>query len=228
LDANPAAKPRMTSESKETKLELRYFDMRGRAEQIRLLLAYAKVPYTDTGLARSQWGKHKDKMPLGQVPVLYETTGSTTKSIPQSMSIMRHLARVYNLYGKTEDERVDADILADTVLDWRILDYNKVIYAPNFCSDKSKVTELFKERVPTFLKGLEKLHKGKIFFNGDVPLYSDFMAFDALDSMCCVQPDVLNNYPKWTAFLDAMRNLDGVKEYLAKRRKSEIDEFMGR
>lgn len=41
------------------KLKLYYFDMTGRAEPIRLILAAGQVPYEDCRFAREDWAKLK-------------------------------------------------------------------------------------------------------------------------------------------------------------------------
>ena len=53
-----------------------YFDLRGRAEPIRLLLAAEGAAFDDQVVVREEWARQKATLPLGQVPVLTETDGA--------------------------------------------------------------------------------------------------------------------------------------------------------
>lgn len=67
-------------------------------EGLELILFIAKdggLKFTDTGIAKSDWPTLKAQTPYGQVPILIEKNSDGTELvIPQSMSIVRHLARV--------------------------------------------------------------------------------------------------------------------------------------
>ena len=55
-------------------------------------------------------------MPMGQMPVL-EIDG---KKYPQSMAILRYIAKKFNLYGKDDLEALQIDAAADSISDLRI------------------------------------------------------------------------------------------------------------
>jgi hypothetical protein len=50
--------------------KLTYFDIRGRGEFIRWILAVASQPYTDNRINMNDWQALKPKTPFGQLPVL--------------------------------------------------------------------------------------------------------------------------------------------------------------
>ncbi len=50
--------------------KLTYFDIRGRAEFIRWILAVASQPYVDNRVDMNDWQALKPKTPFGQLPVL--------------------------------------------------------------------------------------------------------------------------------------------------------------
>jgi len=80
----------MGDESKPAVYKLTYFDIRARAEPIRILLALAKLPYEDVRLKFEDWKEMKGKTPWGQLPTLEMEDG---KIIAQSMSILRFLSK---------------------------------------------------------------------------------------------------------------------------------------
>jgi len=84
---------------------------------IRMLLADAGADFTDSAV--TDWPSLKPTTPFGQLPILIETHADGTQTlIPQSMAIMRHLARVFNRYGSTNAEQTRCDYLADEFADW--------------------------------------------------------------------------------------------------------------
>merc|ERR1712137_1501744 len=89
-----------------------YFGIRGRAEPARLILAYAGVEFEDERLTFEQFGQMKaeGKFQLGQVP----TYKDDDVEIPQSMAIVRHLGRKYNLYGSNLSEQARVDVGIET------------------------------------------------------------------------------------------------------------------
>jgi glutathione S-transferase len=85
-------------------MKLYYFDIYGRAEQIRLLLNHAGVEFEDVRVKFTDWPemkKDKEKFPFGQMPVL-EKDG---KYYAQTGAIVRMLGREYGYYP-TEAEDI--------------------------------------------------------------------------------------------------------------------------
>ena len=86
-------------------IKLTYFNLRGRAELARLILAQAEVEYEDKRIQREEWptlkqgkthnifhlpqNENNTDLPFGQLPAL-EIDG---KTISQSMTIARYLAK---------------------------------------------------------------------------------------------------------------------------------------
>merc|ERR1711936_740834 len=76
------------------KVKLTYFNLRGRAEPSRLLLAYGGIKYEDCRLTPAfedpkEWSELKPKTPYGSLPLL-EWDGTC---IAQSMAVARFIAR---------------------------------------------------------------------------------------------------------------------------------------
>merc|ERR1712020_865342 len=95
------------------KIKLTYFNLRGRAEPSRLILAQAGVDYEDHRIEKEEWPALKPKTPCGQLPVLsYNGT-----EIGQSITIARFLAKEFGLAGKTKLEEARADMIVDCIVD---------------------------------------------------------------------------------------------------------------
>lgn len=93
-------------------MQVIYFNLRGRAEVLRLLLSALNEKYDDERLSGEQWGQLKPSMKYGQLPVLTLESG---EQMNESMAIARYLARKGKLHGKNEWETYLIDRAIDTV-----------------------------------------------------------------------------------------------------------------
>lgn len=193
--------------------ELFYFPLRGRAEPIRLLFALANVAYTNTGV--TNWPEFKPKTPLGQMPVLVERDGTSERQIAQSGAILRHLARVFDLYGADEAHKTQADFIAETANDWRAK-FAPVQFAGFMNTDKA-VIEKYWADLNTTLAVFDRLLGDNDFFASKSATYADALVFDTLDGNVGLKADCLSSFPRLAAFVDRFRVLPGVAEYVAKR-----------
>lgn len=203
--------------------ELLYFPIRGRAEQIRLLLQYAGVAYQDHPV--TDWPSLKSSMPLGQLPVLIDRSAGGEWKIPQSAAIMRHLARKHGLSGTTAEEQVLADVIAETVSDRRGK-FNPVAYAHMYKTAPEVVAQYWIDGLALtkdFLLRLCSMNKsGSAFFVGAKPTYADFMVFDLIEAHEAMKPGCLSQDARIQSFLEAVRTLPALTAYLAKRAPSEL------
>ena len=120
---------------------LHYFDIYGRGESIRLLLAHAKVDYEDVIVTREQLPELKASglAEFGQVPVL-ERNG---KTYVQSWSILRTLGAELGYYPTTDAElayQVDSSIEA-------VEDFIPKYFRPIFEQDETKKAALIEDLV---------------------------------------------------------------------------------
>ncbi|XP_040854589.1 glutathione S-transferase Mu 1-like isoform X1 [Ochotona curzoniae] len=120
-------------------MTLGYWDIRGLAHAIRLLLEYTDTSYEEKiytmgdapDYDRSQWLNEKFKLGLDFPNLPYLIDG--THKLTQSNAILRYLGRKYNLCGETEEEKIRVDILENQVMDTR-LQLAVVCYSPDFVS----------------------------------------------------------------------------------------------
>ncbi|KAF5394750.1 28 kDa glutathione-S transferase [Paragonimus heterotremus] len=87
------------------KYKLTYFNARGRAEGIRMVLHAADLEFEDHRIEMSDWPTIKPNIPGGQLPVLDVTTSSgETRHMDESFAIARWLARKHQMMGSNDDE----------------------------------------------------------------------------------------------------------------------------
>lgn len=207
-------------QSTQPKFELLYFPIHGRAEVLRLTFALAQVEYTD--VAVTDWATLKPQTPLGQIPVLKETSESGTWLIPQTAAILRHLGRLFGLYGSTEREHTITDYVIESGIDWRSK-FTPVAYAKMYGTAQSVVDKYWAEDLAHHLKLAEMLlaNSGQPFFVGASPTIADVAMWDTLDANVAQRPEVLSRSAVLAAFHQRFAALSGVDEYLKNRRPSE-------
>jgi len=202
--------------------KLTYFNGRGRAEIIRLVFAAAGVDYQDFRLERDQWPSHKADTPFGQVPML-EVDGV---KLCQSNACARYLATKYNLAGKNELERAQADMIVDC-----LEDSLKPILSFFMEKDEAKKSEGKKkycdEQLPGYLTHLENIlkanHGGDGYFVGNELTWADlsFLQFVSWIPMCgCDKP--LDKFPKLKALKEKVEKLPKIAAWIAKRPQTEF------
>uniref|UniRef100_A0A3B5LEB5 glutathione transferase n=1 Tax=Xiphophorus couchianus TaxID=32473 RepID=A0A3B5LEB5_9TELE len=104
---------------------LAYWDVRGFAGHIRLMLEYTKANYKEKfyvvgdapGFDKSCWFNEKFKLGLDFPNLPYLIDGDN--KVTQSMAILRYLARKNNLCGDTEEQKMRIDMLEQQCLDLR-------------------------------------------------------------------------------------------------------------
>lgn len=202
-----------------------YFDIRGRAEPIRLMLAAAGVAFDDRNVSRDRWMELKATLPLGQVPVFYETVDGHETALPHSMAILRHLGRTFGRAGDTDAERLQADLCAESVIDARVPLVPQVSPMTRG-KDPAGLAKTMNEAVPLQLSRLEKIaaqsHSVRGLLVNDRITWVDCFAYDLLDALTVISPAVLDATPRLKAFVAAFRADPAIAAYLPRQRPSEL------
>ena len=166
-------------------IKLTYFNLMGRAETTRLILAQAGVAFEDKRIEPAEWPALKASLPMGQLPIL-EVDG---KTIGQSMTIARFCGRRFGLAGKDELEGALADQAVDQVADF-LAEVVKAMREPDEAK-KAEVAKLLKtEKLPAFLAGMEKLLKaqGGKHFVGSGLTWADIVVYQVITSLKLPRP----------------------------------------
>jgi len=194
---------------------LTYFDIRGRAEVIRLILEEAAAPYRERRVQEQEWAAVKPTMPFGQMPLYQE--GELL--IPQSHAIYRYLARKHDLYGQHEAERVRCDIVEEVFVDAQNA-LGGFYWSPKFAEQRA---EFERTRLPELLARLERLladnESGHGFWVGRGLTYVDFCAWHFLDYVRPFSQATLEKFQLLSAFKQRIAARPHIAAYLASERR---------
>ncbi|XP_059530672.1 glutathione S-transferase Mu 5 [Myotis daubentonii] len=194
---------------------LGYWDIRGLAHAIRLLLEftgtrYEEKRYTCGGAPdfdKSQWLDVKFKLDLDFPNLPYLMDGKN--KITQSNAILRYIARKHNMCGDTEEEKIRVDIMENQIMDFR-MQLVRICYN----SDHEKLKPQYLEQLPGQLKQFS-LFLGKFsWFAGEKLTFVDFLTYDVLDQNRMFEPKCLDEFPNLKAFMCRFEALEKIAAYM--------------
>ena len=198
-----------------------YFEARARIEPIRVLLEELAIPYEDEGISSEAWAQMKRNTPFGELP----SYRNGDVEIFQSHAIIRHLARVHDLYGTTEIERIRCDVVEEAISDLNEL-VGKAPWRPNF--ESGQVDYVANELGP-MLYGLERFLKSNQapggFWVGSSLTFVDLIAFAVLDSTGEMFPEAMEQYSALSAFREQISSRERIAAYIKSDRRPEIIQF---
>jgi len=210
---------------------LAYWDIRGLAQPIRLLLEHVNADWEDkqyvTGPAPNydKTGWFSDKPTLGlPFPNLPYLLDGDVKLV-QSGAIMRYLARKHNLLGKTPEEQTRVDLVEAQISDFRST-FTGLCYNPRFDELKSGYLQALPEKLQQFSDYLGD----RKFFAGDSVTFVDFIVYEMLDQHKLLDPTCLDNFKNLQNFVSNVESLDRIAAYLKSDRaiKDRLNNRMAR
>lgn len=195
---------------------LYYLPLRARAEPIRMTLEYGGVPYEDVIISMQDWMATKtntDIAPFGQLPSLKLSSGEV---IAESGAIIRLAAKLAKIYPEDPFAAARADMVYEFAVELNVI--NPIL---NFWPVQSEAWQnnyaSFFQNLPRNLNIIETMLGSTTFFGGDSPHHGDFAIFHVLDSCITVRSDALNSHPALLAYMDRVRSLPAISNYLQKR-----------
>lgn len=213
------------------RLTLGYWGIRGLAQPIRSLLVCAEVPFSEIRLGVFQdgtlmnqeqenedWAQVRStlEMPFPNLPYLIDETESTPIQLSQSNAILRYLARRYDFYGNSEQERVAIDVLQDEAYDFR----NQVIKTAYTLGDEfTDAYEHFTAHtLPRYLDNFENYLAGRDnsrHFVGSRLSLVDFVLVELLWQMTMMVPQSIteHNRPTLFAFIKHFESIPQIDAY---------------
>jgi len=194
---------------------LAYWDIRGLAQPIRLLLAYTETKYEDKyyvcGPAptfdKSCWFDIKSSLGLDFPNLPYYIDGDV--KITQSNAILRYIGRKHNLLGTNESERICVDMMENEIGDFRST-FVSLCYNPNFESRHEAYRKALPERLAKFSKFLGE----NDWLAGENISIVDFILYEMLDQHVLFEPKCLDGFPNLKAYVDRFRSLEKIKAYM--------------
>uniref|UniRef100_A0A8D2D0E9 Glutathione S-transferase n=1 Tax=Sciurus vulgaris TaxID=55149 RepID=A0A8D2D0E9_SCIVU len=198
---------------------LGYWDIRGLAHAIRLLLEYTDSSYDEKRYTmgdapdydRSQWLNEKFKLGLDFPNLPYLIDG--IHRITQSNAILRYIARKHNLCGETEEEKIRVDILENQAMDISN-QLARVCYSPDF----EKLKPEYLEGLPEMMKLFSQFLGKQPWFVGDKITFVDFLAYDILDLHRIFEPKCLNEFSNLKDFISRFEGLKKISAYTKSNR----------
>jgi glutathione S-transferase len=194
---------------------LTYFDVRGRAEVVRLILEETGTAYREKRVQMDEWPSLKPKLPFGQLPTYEEGD----LFILHSHAIYRHLARVHNLYGRNEREHVCCDLVEETFVDAQT-NVGGFFWHPDFATKRD---EYERTALPDLLGKLQRLleqnDRGNGYWVGDNLTYVDFCAWHLLDYVRPFSQKTLDRFEKLNAFKQRIEARPRIAAYLRSDRR---------
>lgn len=204
--------------------KLVYFNLRGKAEIVRWVLAVAGVEYEDYRMKPGEWTKLKPGSPMGQVP----TMTINGQEYCQSMAMARYYAVTNGLGGDTLDEQTRADMIVDCCRDMAD-PVGKAFHE----QDPTKKQEMFdtykRETLPKFMAMFEELLKqnngGDCYFVGTKLTWAD-LAF-LLHTTSFIEYFIgtfegWNNFPKLKALKERVEQTPELVKWFKERPESKF------
>eukprot|EP00434_Breviolum_minutum_P003491 symbB.v1.2.003070.t1/scaffold124.1/size443775/10 len=209
------------------KLVLKYFDIAGRAEPIRLALALGEYTFQDVRLRGEEWGeKEKESAPFKQLPVLY------IDGVPlaQTKAILRYLGRVTQFQGKSlypTDPYVSAKV--DEIMD--AFDDLWILLAPTYRIQNQAQKEQARQRlfeegeakglIQIFESTLAKSTNGYVIAEAGFSV-ADLMYFAFLSMVRSgfvegLGPKLLSGYPHILRHKELVAAMPEVQKYYKKQ-----------
>lgn len=207
-----------------TSYKLVYFDLKGRAEVIRLLFALSEENYEDIRISFEEWPNLKPTLPFLQAPIL-EIKNQTGENeiIAQSSSILRYLAYKFELAGRTENERAKTDMIYEQVNDM----FQNLIFIYKIRNEQVKQIDLenaLKNTIPRNLKLiqniLEKNPSG--FLVGDSATYADIFLMNFYEWLRDEKNNILANLPFLKQHDEKIRSIPQISRHLNKHLNSKL------
>lgn len=192
-----------------------YFDVRGRAEVIRLLLEEVGVQYRERRVGLEEWPALKATLPFGQLPCYEEGA----LRIFQSHAIYRHLARQHDLYGRDEAERVRCDVVQEACVDAQN-NIASFFWSPDFASKRAEYEASQLPQLLTRMQNLLLENRGSTgFWCGAQLSYVDFLAWHFLDYVRAFSAATLQQFTVLYAFKQRIEARPRIAAYLASPRR---------
>ncbi|KAM3934493.1 glutathione S-transferase Mu 1-like [Leptodactylus fuscus] len=194
---------------------LGYWDIRGLAHTIRLLLEYTGTPYEEKRYVegdapdydKSQWLDEKEKLGLDFPNLPYLLDGDV--KLTQSNTILRYIASKHGLCGNTENEKNFVSLFENELMDFR-MQIALLSYNPEF----EKLRGPYLEKLPNTLARYSRFLGERHWFVGNKITLADFLIYDALDQHQILDPTCLQNFKNLQDFLARFEALPAIAAYL--------------
>ncbi|EFA81652.1 hypothetical protein PPL_05646 [Heterostelium album PN500] len=191
---------------------LHYFDIKGRGEGTRLLLAYADVEFVDNRFEFAAYpAEVRAKTMFGQVP--HYSDGEVELS--QSVAIEMYLAKKYGLYGSTP---LDEAMIMSYIMSTHDL-FIGFFFAKN--GGAEALAKFYNETVPRLVSSWEKalIANGGSHIYGKTMTWADLGLFGTIDYLFSIgEQKMFEGSPACLEFHRQMSEVPTISKYLKTRK----------
>ncbi|KAI1714936.1 putative glutathione S-transferase gst-36 [Ditylenchus destructor] len=197
---------------------------RPRAEPIRMIFHYGKQPFKDVHVDASEFGAMKDKVPLRQFPTIEVKSPGKTFMLGQTTTILRFLARKFDLMPKDEVEEALCDMYGeyiqefeDLIARWQWSLYTQSYWEIEADFFKGKVVGMANRIGKVLSKAIEK--NGTGFLVGSKLTWSDIFLAEVVDKLYAFHKknDLFAEYPVIEKHHNMVYSLPELLDYVSNR-----------
>lgn len=196
--------------------KLVYFNLRGRGEPVRWVMAAAELQYEDVRYNKeTEWPFKKPETPYCRVPVLYVDG----KPLSQSIAICRYLGRMHGLAVDDPWEAAKGDEVVDAVNDL-VPPAAQIIYAKLQCdTERAKMlaTEFNTSTLPPTIRELDRRLEGREWFCGSKMTWVDVFAACYLSQVATQHDASLDAVPRLKKLVDKVIRLPQIEKWMKER-----------
>jgi len=199
-----------------------YFDIRGRGEITRLMIAAAKLNIKEVRVntTNNEWAELKPTMPFRQLPIL-NISGHV---FAQSLAIQKFIAIKAGLYPKHPLAQLMTDQIANAREDLFIAE-SRVALAEDVLTRNSANATL-QNAYPIYLEQfnnfIEQNPAKSGFVIGHKLSLADIIIFEGVYSVSKMSPEMLDNYPAIKVLAHKVAAAEGILQYLVNRPEMPI------
>lgn len=156
-------------------------------------------------------------LPFGTLPLL-EHNG---KKYVQSLAIMRYLGKLFDFYGKDDEEKQLIDSIMDGTIDLKYALYPKVLSNNDSLKKKFGEDSATETTLPHYLYFFDKLkakNEGD-YFVGDKVSIADICVFDIVSAVNEFDAGCYDKYEHIKSFMDHFSKLPKYVEYAKSDRR---------
>jgi len=206
------------------KAKLVYFDGYGLGELPRLTLVECNLPFDDVRIKEEEEDEKmavlKPSLPFGQLPVLERGNFK----LAQSNTIVRYLAREYNLYGTTPEENAHVDMILEGIVDvrrrrdpLRYFDVDESLKQKHkdkyFSEEHVKWSSYFEK----LIEENERKNPGSHWIVGATFTVADLALFNWFSTYFYDKPSLFSATPRLSALINRVAERPRTKAYLERR-----------
>ncbi|XP_033744649.1 glutathione S-transferase 1-like [Pecten maximus] len=196
-----------------------YFNGRGRAESIRIVLTEAGMSFEDVRINKEEWDAMRESTPTHTLPIVETDDGVV---LSQSSAILRFLGRKFNMYSEDLMEQYRIDLvmnIIDDLVDKKLI---SALFEKDLVVKTEKIKKVEAEDLPGYMKLLSRELKagGSGFFVGAKLTIADVKVFTVLENMTSAFPETMEKWDDIREFKERIAARPKIATWIKERPKT--------